>query len=725
MFSKLSLASKLTFSFCFMLVLAVTIGTVALLALQKLAHSEKDLYEKRLAAIVSIDQANYGQCLTVATERTLLSRRVFLDKTMREAMLTRSEEGLKGAEEGIKNYQALLDQSNSTQQQLWSDFTTNWDSWKADHAKYLLLVEQKKGLVDTGVPASDPRIVALDDAIFQGTMQGRKSFIASEGALKKLREATLAAAQQGHTQFVSAANRARSVTTLVLIIVVITTIVICILFAANINSIIKSLLSEAQQLTAASIDGRLEVRGDVRKINPEFQPIIAGFNGVLDAVIAPVNEAAGVLELLARKDLTARVTGDYRGDHAKIKSNMNQACAVLGETIESTLDIADQVAQTARQVSLATESVGKASMEVANGAQQVAAGSTDQARSATDASRNVEQLHRAIGEVARSVQVAAGGAEQAAHAAERAVQAIQHIASASDSARQGAQNAGQVAQQGAAIVQQTVAGMDRVRIASSESGAKINALGAVSSKIGEIVEAINDIAEQTNLLALNAAIEAARAGEHGKGFAVVADEVRKLAERSAGQTKEIAALIRGIQEGIAAAVNSMAVASKEVEDGTQLANKAGDSLNDILQAADKVVAQVDGMVEICAQVKQSAEDVLQAAENVSSATEEANAATEEMAATSDEVTKAVEQVAAVIEQSAAIAQQLSAASEEQNASVEEMTASAQELAQLAEQTRELLEQFRIGSQTDLPKLDDTSPLLKGRNGQHKALAWSK
>ena len=58
------------------------------------------------------------------------------------------------------------------------------------------------------------------------------------------------------------------------------------------------------------------------------------------------------------------------------------------------------------------------------------------------------------------------------------------------------------------------------------------------------------IAAQTNLLALNAAIEAARVGEHGKGFAVVADEVRKLAERSSLATREIATLVKGIQETV-------------------------------------------------------------------------------------------------------------------------------------------------------------------------------
>lgn len=67
-------------------------------------------------------------------------------------------------------------------------------------------------------------------------------------------------------------------------------------------------------------------------------------------------------------------------------------------------------------------------------------------------------------------------------------------------------------------------------------------------KTTDILHFVSDIAANSNLLGLNAAIEAARAGEHGRGFAVVAEEIRKMAVNSGNSVKDIAAILKTIQQ---------------------------------------------------------------------------------------------------------------------------------------------------------------------------------
>jgi methyl-accepting chemotaxis protein len=165
----------------------------------------------------------------------------------------------------------------------------------------------------------------------------------------------------------------------------------------------------------------------------------------------------------------------------------------------------------------------------------------------------------------------------------------QNCGTAAESSRQGSE----LATEGSAVVHETVAGMNRIADRVRETATTLEGLGARSDQIGEIVGTIEDIADQTNLLALNAAIEAARAGEQGRGFAVVADEVRALAERTTKATKEIAQMIRAIQNETKGAVSSMEEGVAEVERGTSDAARSGSALEQILNQIGAISMEIN------------------------------------------------------------------------------------------------------------------------------------
>jgi len=336
--------------------------------------------------------------------------------------------------------------------------------------------------------------------------------------------------------------------------------------------VILVIVFKAQSRTLHTTDQQRRITEDTNKRNQE-------------AILRLLDEMGD----LADGDLTvqATVTEDITG---AIADSINYAIDALRNLVQAINETTQQVSSAAQQ-SQAT-------------AMHLAEASDHQAQQITAASS-------AINEMAVSIEAVSNHAAELAGEANRSVD---------------------IAVRGNEAVQRTIHGMDSIREQIQETSKRIKRLGESSQEIGDIVELINDIAEQTNILALNAAIQAAMAGEAGRGFAVVADEVQRLAERSADATKQIEALVKGIQSDTKEAVASMEQSTSGVVQGAQLAQNAGQSLESIENVSKHLADLIRNISDSARQQASAANNISDTMNVIQEITTQTSAGTNETAA---------------------------------------------------------------------------------------------
>jgi len=360
--------------------------------------------------------------------------------------------------------------------------------------------------------------------------------------------------------------------------------------------------------------------------------LILGFIAALFAVLLglimsnsmgrTINRIIDTAGRAAAGDLTVQPSSRRKDELGILTRSINSMISDIRQLIFDTSTISRKVSESSNVVAATAQQISSSSHEISQAMQEIAKGSSEQASDAEQGVQSMDSLSLKITQLS-----------------ENAVNISKLSRETSD-----------LTEQGLSTVDNLDTKTAQTAIITENIVTDIHSLEEQSRSVGKIIKTIDQIADQTNLLALNAAIEAARAGEKGKGFAVVANEVRKLAEQSMIATKDIATIIKGIQQKTDLAVKNTKSAEEIVKSQVEAVTATISTFKKIASSMKTLSANVNFILSGIIDIEQNKNQVLLAMQNVSAISEEAAASSQEVASSTEEQLAGVEELAAYAEE---------------------------------------------------------------------------
>ncbi len=317
--NNMTLGKKISLAFGLVIVLTAILSWVSYSKLTTTAHIYNEITENRLPSIIELSSVESDIRMMMNLERYAMNRRVSYD--VREEQFKKMEDLWKAVEEASKKFEALP--ATKEEEKIWGETKSAIQEWYAEHNKIVDKLKERNRLTASGIGGDDKAIADLDQSAFEHSMKATSHFDDLSTHLVEVIDLNIKIAADSDIEADKTRNSAKSFIIFFSLFIVILSIFVAFFISKNINNIVKSMIGETDALVTAAVDGKLATRGNVESTNFEFQPIVLGFNKVLDAVIGPLNVAADYVDKISRGNIPAKITDTYNGDFNTIKNNLN------------------------------------------------------------------------------------------------------------------------------------------------------------------------------------------------------------------------------------------------------------------------------------------------------------------------------------------------------------------------------------------------------------------
>jgi methyl-accepting chemotaxis protein len=304
-------------------------------------------------------------------------------------------------------------------------------------------------------------------------------------------------------------------------------------------------------------------------------------------------------------------------------------------------DLIHHNAELVEQVHTSREGVMSTMRQTGSSVEEVAHNMETLSSSVEETSAAITEMSSSVTHIAANSSELAEQAHHTIHALEQMLRALETVVENMDISKDRSQDTMQDAHQGQDAVEQVMHSMETIQETVTTAVDAITVFEQRSEEIGTILDVIRDITDQTALLALNASIIAAQAGEHGRGFAVVADEIRNLASGVGSSTKDIAEIVRSLQQDTRLVVQAIHEGASDVDLGIERTRQAQDMLQKISLSAQQSSSTVSDITETLHTLMRSSEDVSKAMAQVNMMTDEITTATTEQDASTRQIHQAI------------------------------------------------------------------------------------